>query len=498
MEHMRFAIGTEIDSQIDEETARHMLAYNIPIEKINEVQIWLEKNTNKDLGSAGQLKQLQIFHDTADRLNIPYNKDVTVKRDVTKRMRIKSITNAKKITEMIRMTKMKKMKEIKNIRRNSYIYGGMAFAVAVKNEFDDMLADILVKGEENPVGYIFNRLVESNSEIQLKMNQYEDLKEAYKAIFNDEEILKSVPQIGLIKQLYYQIIDLRLFANQRVGNKAQSSIAQEIQDLESMMLEEIRKKNIGNIDNETINLINAELYSRLFEKDSSFYTVSTHLSEIKGKEMLATEKYKEIKLALYYSIACQISEYIKNDKVIREDLLSIQNALITSEISFADIFERNNWFNSELVRRGKTPFSFNTAIFKPKLQDVIQIMHQVGGIVVAAHPWVYANESCTIDEYLNNCKNRGVDGVEAFYTETSDLQKYQEQMEKVKKFCIENNLIYGTGGTDYHSKTTEKIGVLRSGERILLDELGIKTTPANVFMQEMAKVMDKIKTDEGR
>lgn len=76
--NMKFVIGVEINSRINGKIAKDMLAYNIPIEKIGEVQEWLNNNTNKDVTVACQLEQLKHFQEAAERLNIPYNKEATI------------------------------------------------------------------------------------------------------------------------------------------------------------------------------------------------------------------------------------------------------------------------------------------------------------------------------------------------------------------------------------------------------------------------------------
>lgn len=171
--NMKFAIGLEINSRVDENIARDMLVYNIPIDKIDEVQNWLNKNTNRDVTAACQLEQLRHFKGIANKLNIPYIKDATIGED--------------------------------------QIYAGMVFATAVKNQIDQMLADILTK--DSPIGNIFLRLVNQDTELQKRINNSQDKKATYIEILNDESVLEKIPQIEQIKQLYYKIIDLRLFAS---------------------------------------------------------------------------------------------------------------------------------------------------------------------------------------------------------------------------------------------------------------------------------------------
>lgn len=444
--NMKFAIGLEINSRVDENTARDMLVYNIPIEKIDEVQSWLNKNTNRDVTAACQLEQLKHFKDTANRLNIPYIKNATIGEE--------------------------------------QIYAGMVFATAVKNQIDEMLVDILTK--ESPIKDIFSRLLAQDVELQERINNSEDKKTTCVEILNDKAVLEKIPQIEQIKQLYYQILDLRLFASQSINGENEKTVTQTVKELEDIMKQEFETRNITKLDDESIKLINAELFSKFFDKDSEFFDVSEYLKQNNNKDA------KQMKLALYYSIAEQIDTYIQSDETTKTELMGIQRALTQSKISFADILERLNWFNSELVRRNqKSPFHFNTNIFKPKVEDVVEEMHKVGAIVEVAHPFAY--ETDNIDNYLEICVNKGVDGIETFYClPSTDEKEYDMQKKYIQEFCQKRGLICNHGGTDYHKKGIEEIGKLRAGVQVNEEKIAseIVTLPANEFMRQMEQVIE--------
>lgn len=245
---MKFVIGVEINSRVDENTARDMLVYNIPIERIAEVQRWLNQNTNRDMSAACQLEQLKHFRDIANRLNIPYKKEVRIDEEQK--------------------------------------YAGMAFAIAVKNQIDEMLIDILTKKE--PIKSIFLRLIEQDAELQHKICNNKGKEVIYAEILKDKVILERIPQIELIKQLYYQIIDLRLFASQNINEETQKTVVQEIKELQEIIKQEFETRNIVKLDEESLELINAELFSRFFNEDNHF-----KVDEVKSE--------KQMKLALYYS-----------------------------------------------------------------------------------------------------------------------------------------------------------------------------------------------------
>lgn len=252
------------------------------------------------------------------------------------------------------------------------------------------------------------------------------------------------------------------------------------------MKQEFEIRNITKLDTESLELINAELFSKFFDKDSEFFDVSEYLKQDNKKDA------KQMKLALYYSIAEQLDDYIQSDEVIKTELIGIQRALTQSKISFADILGRLNWFNSQLVRNQKSPFYFNINIFKPKVEDVVEEMHKVGAIVEVAHPFVYEEDN--VDEYLEMCANKGVDGIETFYClPNTDRIEYDRQKQHIQDFCKKRGLICNHGGTDYHKKGVDKIGLLSAGVQISEEDLAseIVTLPANEFMVQMEQVIEK-------
>lgn len=453
--NMNFSIGCEIDSRIedgDAEYARHMLVYNIPIEKMKDFQEWLNNNTNKDLKAGFQLAQLKHFKSTADRLDIPYEKDRMLSQDTQ--------------------------------------YAGLVFAKAVKDKVDNMLSDVLIK--DSPISHIFSNHVLNDENAKLIMEKYASKKEAYLEILNNEEIVKNNPDINLIKHLYYQIIDLRLFASKNVNEDSMETMGKQVKDMLNAIVQELRNERKIELDEECKDLIIAELYSKLFNPNKD----NERTSDYDYGDIPDNPNYQKYKLALYYSIAKEISAQIKSDKGLKKDFKDIQNALIQSSINFADVINRLGWFNSELVRPGTTPFSFSSVGFKPKLEDVISEVHSLGGIIEVAHPFAIESEE-NIQQYMQTCFEKGVDGMEALYVSSSDKERCSKQTEIIREFCQDHNLIYAHGGTDFHFKGTDKIGILKTGDRIEESEITdkIKVIPARQFMEKMKIIMPE-KNDE--
>lgn len=82
-------------------------------------------------------------------------------------------------------------------------------------------------------------------------------------------------------------------------------------------------------------------------------------------------------------------------------------------------------------------------------KEVIEKIHKAGGLAILAHPCCYYTFS--LDKFIKNIKDLGIDGVEAYY-KYGRLRKYFKfHFEKtVHKIAKKYNLIK-TGGTDKHN-----------------------------------------------
>lgn len=75
----------------------------------------------------------------------------------------------------------------------------------------------------------------------------------------------------------------------------------------------------------------------------------------------------------------------------------------------------------------------------PDVKDVIDEIHNAGGIAVLAHPSLYDNFD-EIDKYIE----MGLDGIEVWHPEASG-----EDIEKLSTICKKNKILM-TGGSDFH------------------------------------------------
>lgn len=113
---------------------------------------------------------------------------------------------------------------------------------------------------------------------------------------------------------------------------------------------------------------------------------------------------------------------------------------------------------SNFIRKGLTnPRSkifINHAEFKPTLKEIINLVHETGGIIFLAHPYQYKFNDT--EDFLNKIyDNNNLDGVECFYTTfTKEQSKYLLDFAKKRGLLI-------SGGSDYHglNKKQHDLGI---------------------------------------
>ena len=101
---------------------------------------------------------------------------------------------------------------------------------------------------------------------------------------------------------------------------------------------------------------------------------------------------------------------------------------------------------------------------KPLYKDVVNIIHQAGGLAFLAHPFEYRLDN-TID-FINELRNESeLDGIECFHPSADE-----EKMEILVEYAKNNNLFI-SGGSDYHGhkKPDINIGVGRGDLNISKD-----------------------------
>lgn len=87
------------------------------------------------------------------------------------------------------------------------------------------------------------------------------------------------------------------------------------------------------------------------------------------------------------------------------------------------------------------------------ISEVIKAIHSAGGKAVLAHPWRYSQNIDEMEKIIISLKEIGLEGVEVL---SNKIDKNIST--KLIKICRDNCLIC-TGGSDFHGKEGEKIGI---------------------------------------
>jgi len=163
------------------------------------------------------------------------------------------------------------------------------------------------------------------------------------------------------------------------------------------------------------------------------------------------EKQREISFICFKRFIDKIEKYglVYNlDKNNYTSLINMYFELIkypeNREIIKEDIWE---WF-SDFYRKGLTNKNsvlfLNKAEFIPSVNEVVNVIHDAGGIAFLAHPYQYKYDDT--EEFLEKIYNETIlDGIECFYTTFSS-----KQIEYLVNFAKQRDLLI-SGGSDYHA-----------------------------------------------
>ena len=91
-------------------------------------------------------------------------------------------------------------------------------------------------------------------------------------------------------------------------------------------------------------------------------------------------------------------------------------------------------------------------------REIIKMVHQAGGLVFLAHPFAYTSDSEEVTRIVQQLKEIGLDGIEAFSPKHSS-----EQREQLLKLANKESLLL-TGGTDLHGP--DEMGKTQTGINI--------------------------------
>ncbi len=153
---------------------------------------------------------------------------------------------------------------------------------------------------------------------------------------------------------------------------------------------------------------------------------------------------------------CDRKGLIYDESAIKKDIpltdyitIYIYKELIRHEENYKILGEFANSLNL-FIRKGlmnpeSEYYTGSDDILKPNYKDVINIIHEAGGLAFLAHPFEYRFND-TIDFIEKLRKQKELDGIECFHPSASE-----KEMNMLLEYARKNNL-YISGGSDYHGK----------------------------------------------
>jgi predicted metal-dependent phosphoesterase TrpH len=92
---------------------------------------------------------------------------------------------------------------------------------------------------------------------------------------------------------------------------------------------------------------------------------------------------------------------------------------------------------------------------KLKPAEIVRIVHQLGGVAVLAHPNSLHLKQKPLKELISALKAQGLDGIEAFYAEHTDIEtQFFLKLAKQQQLLV-------TGGSDFHGKAKPNVSLGR-------------------------------------
>lgn len=112
-------------------------------------------------------------------------------------------------------------------------------------------------------------------------------------------------------------------------------------------------------------------------------------------------------------------------------------------------FTANDFFRTQQCNKSSI-FYIDESKYYLSIEQIIQIIHDAGGLAFLAHPYIY--NVANLDNFiLDILANTNIDGIECIYPLFS-----MEQRNKILEFAKKYNK-FVSGGTDYHAKNKPNI-----------------------------------------
>ncbi len=131
--------------------------------------------------------------------------------------------------------------------------------------------------------------------------------------------------------------------------------------------------------------------------------------------------------------------------ITKELLRHPENKRFIEETDYTDEHE----FYRLHMSNPNSPYFIDNSKLIPKPKDVVEVIHEAGGLAFIPHVFIYGENSNKVLNALT--KDHMVDGIECYYSKFT-----KEQISFLLEYC-KNNDYYMSGGSDYHG--TNKPGI---------------------------------------
>jgi predicted metal-dependent phosphoesterase TrpH len=184
--------------------------------------------------------------------------------------------------------------------------------------------------------------------------------------------------------------------------------------------------------------------------DKEIHIVGLFMDYNHGEIKKLIEKQREFGMAASKRVIKKLNEL--DYKITFEECVSEKNRTTFGRPTIAQVLMRKypefkdskQVFNELLGKEGKAFFKNEFA----SIEEIINVVHAGGGIVILAHPAYLDDADKVIGEFIK----LGGDGLEAECPYESFGEEAPKLRDKFRKIAEENHLVI-SGGTDFHEKT---------------------------------------------
>ena len=151
---------------------------------------------------------------------------------------------------------------------------------------------------------------------------------------------------------------------------------------------------------------------------------------------------------------------------IYDEILKINDKTQLKELLGEFYCETGKEFFRKCIVNPNSPFYANYGKYRPKIEEILKLIHDNNGLVFLAHPFGYGiNDAKSFIERLYNTYN--LDGIECYYNGFT-----KEEIDYLVSFANNRKLLI-SGGSDYHGtiERDNELGKCMLGQSFIEDEV---------------------------